>query len=64
MIKYNEELIKKYTPQELGIYYDSYHRLLNNEEVTMKTLLKVANTLNISLKEIMRYEKSDVSRFE
>lgn len=61
MIVYNKVFLSRYTPQELGIYYDSYRRLMNNEEVTMKTLLKVANTLNVSLKEIMRYEKSDVS---
>lgn len=59
MIKYNHELIAKHTPQELGIFYDSYHRLLNDEEVTMKVLVRVANSLGISLKELIKYE-SDI----
>ena len=59
MIKFNHILIAKHTPQEMGISYDSYHRLLNDEEVTMKVLIRIANKLNISLKELMRYE-SDI----
>lgn len=59
MIRYNKELIKSKTPVELGITYPSYWSLLNDEEVTMKILLRIANKLNISLKELIKYEKED-----
>lgn len=59
MIKYNHALIESKKPEELGITYPSYWSLLNDEEVTMKILLRIANKLDISLKEIMYYEKED-----
>lgn len=59
MIKYNTETIGKYTVKELGISYDSYNRIMEDKEVTMKVLLRIANTLNISLKELIKYEKED-----
>ena len=59
MIKYNKELIESKTPAELWITYPSYWNLLEGKEVTMKVLLRIANTLNISLKELIRYEKKD-----
>lgn len=59
MIKYNHELISTKTPEELRITYPSYWNLLEDKEVTMKILLRIANTLNISLKELIRYEKKD-----
>lgn len=59
MIKYNKELIESKTPTELGITYPSYWNILEDKEVTMKVLLRIANTLNISLKELIRYEKKD-----
>lgn len=59
MIKYNHDLISTKKPEELGITYPSYWSLLNDEEVTMKILLRIANKLNISLREIMYYEKED-----
>lgn len=64
MIVYNKVFLSRYSPKELGISYDSYYRLLHNDEVTMKTLLRVANSLGVSLKEIMRYEKSNISWFK
>ena len=59
MIKYNKELIESKTPAELGITYPSYWNIMEDKEVTMKVLLRIANTLNISLKELIRYEKKD-----
>ena len=59
MIKYNKELIKSKTPAELGITYPSYWSIMEDKEVTMKVLLRIANALNISLKELIKYEKED-----
>lgn len=59
MIKYNTETIGKYTVKELGISYDSYNRIMRNEEVSLKVLLRIANTLGISLKELMWYEEEN-----
>lgn len=59
MIKYNTELVGKHTVKELGISYDSYNRIMRNEEVSLKVLLRIANTLGISLKELMWYEEEN-----
>ena len=59
MIKYNKELIESKTPAELGITYPSYWNILEGKEVTMKVLLRIANSLNVSLKELIRYEKEN-----
>jgi len=59
MIKYNTGTIGKYTVKELGISYDSYNRIMRNEEVSLKVLLRIANTLGISLKELMWYEEEN-----
>lgn len=59
MIKYNKELIEPKTPAELGITYPSYWNILEDKEVTMKVLLRIANNLDISLKELIRYEKEN-----
>ncbi len=59
MIKYNTGTIGKYTVKELGISYDSYNRIMKNEEVSLKVLLRIANTLGISLKELMWYEEEN-----
>lgn len=57
MIKYHKDIIASHTPEELGINYDAHHRLLTNEPVSMKTLLKIMNTLDVSLRELIYYEK-------
>lgn len=59
MIKYNTGTIGKYTVKELGISYDSYNRIMRNEEVSLKVLLRIANVLGISLKELMWYEEEN-----
>ena len=59
MIKYNTEHIINKTPHELGITYPSYENLLAGKDVTMKILLRIANNLDISLKELIYYEKED-----
>ena len=59
MIKYHKELIENKTPEELGITYPSYWNIMQGKEVTLKVLVRIIDTLGITLREFIYYEDED-----
>ena len=62
MIRYNKDikrsLIKMVNPTKSGLTYTTYWRIINNQYVDMKMILKLMDIFNLNkIEDIIYYEK-------